>query len=363
MYDSTHPHVKVVSIIQREAPDGYTSWFDYWKHVTGSRRRTCCAIGCSNSVHDCPVVNIIEGYYGKEWYLIPLCYYHFLSSDEIEVESRANLVSARVDFVKRKNKRIKTVKPSVQPYHHFYGYHSSSNSDTHNYFDASSDNDNSSSDIDDNSSDNNESSGSSSSSTPSNEDSFDTNDDYNNYNDIYDISGNNTDISSDSNSSDSDNNDGSGSSSSDSDNYSTSSDSDDSSSDSSSYAFSSSEYSSSNNSSSSYSVFSNSDTSSDSDGGYCLSSDNELNLSDSDINNIDSIYLKQLRMRKQTLERQREHEQVQQQEQAQEEQNNNYKCSTNNKNSTENDRNIPWCVFVTYYCMFILMLIFLCVEL
>lgn len=110
---SSNPHVKVLNT-QPRSVEGYASCLAYWRHVTGSRRRTCCAIGCSNNIYDCAVVNIREEGYGNKWYYVPLCIHHLTYPEEIPIDSRTSLVSARADLVGNRDRNSKVVKVPTQ---------------------------------------------------------------------------------------------------------------------------------------------------------------------------------------------------------------------------------------------------------
>lgn len=116
MFWGSHPHVKVLNT-QPRSVNGYASCLDYWRHETWSRRTTCCAIGCSNPICDCAVVNIREEGYGNKWYYVPLCAYHLRYPDEMEIDARSSLVSARNDLVSA-DRSAKIVKPGLQQHQH-----------------------------------------------------------------------------------------------------------------------------------------------------------------------------------------------------------------------------------------------------
>lgn len=112
MFWSSRPHVKVLNT-QPRSVNGYASCLDYWRHETRSRRTTCCAIGCSNPICGCAVVNIREEGYGNKWYYVPFCAYHLGYPDEMEIDSRSSLVSARSDLIGA-DRNAKIVRPGLQ---------------------------------------------------------------------------------------------------------------------------------------------------------------------------------------------------------------------------------------------------------
>ena len=91
--------VKIVNVSNRENPEGYGSWLDYWRDVTKSTRRTCCIASCKGGIIGCPVVQVVGG--GRDWYIIPVCQEHLNCQGQMPLESSARLVSARRDAVGR----------------------------------------------------------------------------------------------------------------------------------------------------------------------------------------------------------------------------------------------------------------------
>ena len=58
------------------APDGYSSWKDYWEKKTGRRwPHTCCVYGCSKDASVGAHVKKV-GSYDNRWYIVPVCYLH-----------------------------------------------------------------------------------------------------------------------------------------------------------------------------------------------------------------------------------------------------------------------------------------------
>ena len=87
--------VKIVNTSNRENPEGYGSWLDYWRDVTKSTRRTCCIANCKGWIVGCPVVQVVGC--GRDWYIIPVCQEHLSCQGQMQLESSARLVSARRD--------------------------------------------------------------------------------------------------------------------------------------------------------------------------------------------------------------------------------------------------------------------------
>lgn len=66
------------------APDGYSSWLDYWEKQTGTKKFTCGASGCSNS--DLVGAHVQKANSSdKSWYITPLCKACNQRTDEFDV--------------------------------------------------------------------------------------------------------------------------------------------------------------------------------------------------------------------------------------------------------------------------------------
>lgn len=65
-------------------PSGYSSWIDFWQKKTGRIANYCHCTTCPQRATDGAHVYVLG--YGNNWYIVPLCHAHNLTSGSFVVE-------------------------------------------------------------------------------------------------------------------------------------------------------------------------------------------------------------------------------------------------------------------------------------
>jgi hypothetical protein len=73
------------------------SWLRIWREHSGSSRKSCCVMNCSNQAQVGAHVIICDGRTSNIWYLAPFCHgcNNHNNTDEMYLDSRVELIPVR----------------------------------------------------------------------------------------------------------------------------------------------------------------------------------------------------------------------------------------------------------------------------
>jgi hypothetical protein len=76
------------------------TWIDHWRRFSNGARITCARLECQNSAILGAHVQIVDRRYGRDWWIVPLCYAcnNRMNDQTMHIDRRTIMISANVRF-------------------------------------------------------------------------------------------------------------------------------------------------------------------------------------------------------------------------------------------------------------------------